>query len=206
MSKEKETFLGLDEMSTLNIKVKSHRGVCILWMLLVLVLFKIDHDLLTCSCNIFTPPRSRGGVIFLLQFVCLCVCVCVSVCEQNPYRTATLILTRSSLNSCLLLSLKPYLNWWPWVKGQGHRHLGHWMRFIELYLGTKYEVIGWNSIRDMVHWLVFRHYWKIWPWPLTLTFVKVTVFWIIKCTLLGCDLVPSMKSVGEITSEIWPIV
>ena len=30
--------------------------------------------------QIFTPPRSCGGVIFLLQFVCLCVCVCVCVC------------------------------------------------------------------------------------------------------------------------------
>ena len=28
----------------------------------------------------FTPPRNRGGVIFLLQFVCVCVCVCLSVC------------------------------------------------------------------------------------------------------------------------------
>ena len=32
--------------------------------------------LLICGA-IFTPPRNRGGVIFLLQFVCLCVCVCV---------------------------------------------------------------------------------------------------------------------------------
>ena len=32
-----------------------------------------------------TPPRYRGGAIFLLQFVCLCVClsVCLSACEQN---------------------------------------------------------------------------------------------------------------------------
>ena len=32
----------------------------------------------------FTPPRNRGGVIFLLQFVCVsvCVCVCVSVCPE----------------------------------------------------------------------------------------------------------------------------
>ena len=29
---------------------------------------------------IFTPPQNRGGVIFSLQFVCVCVCVCVSVC------------------------------------------------------------------------------------------------------------------------------
>ena len=30
--------------------------------------------------SIFTPPRNRGGVIFSLQFVCLCVCVCVCMC------------------------------------------------------------------------------------------------------------------------------
>ena len=30
---------------------------------------------------IFTPPRNRGGVIFSLQFVC--VCVCVSVCVST---------------------------------------------------------------------------------------------------------------------------
>ena len=32
------------------------------------------------ACNykvIFTPPQNFGGVIFLLQFVCLCVCVCL---------------------------------------------------------------------------------------------------------------------------------
>ena len=46
--------------------------------------------------NIITPPRNRGSVIFLLQFVCLSVCVyvcvfvCVSVsvsCEQNSSQT-----------------------------------------------------------------------------------------------------------------------
>ena len=52
--------------------------------------------------------------------LCMCVSVCLSVCEQNADRTATPILTRSSLNSCLLQSLKPYWNWWPSVKGQGH--------------------------------------------------------------------------------------
>ena len=29
--------------------------------------------------------------------------------------------------------------------------------------------------------------------------------WVIECALMGCTLVPSMKSVGEIASEIWPI-
>ena len=28
----------------------------------------------------FTPPRNRGGVIYSLQFVCVCVSVCVCVC------------------------------------------------------------------------------------------------------------------------------
>ena len=40
--------------------------------------------------------------------------------------------------------------------GQGHRHLGHWMRLIRLYLGTKYEVCRWNSIQDMAS-LVFNY-------------------------------------------------
>ena len=57
---------------------------------------------------VFTPPRNRGEVLFLLQFVCLCVfvSVCLSVCEQNADQTATMISTRSSLNSCLLQSLE----------------------------------------------------------------------------------------------------
>ena len=33
--------------------------------------------------------------------------------------------------------------------GQGHRHLGHWMRLIGLYLGTKYEVSESNRFWDM---------------------------------------------------------
>ena len=59
--------------------------------------------------------------------VCLCVClsVCLSVCpmfsyEQNSSRTDVPIWTQFSLNGCLLQSLKPYWNRWPWVKGQGH--------------------------------------------------------------------------------------
>ena len=41
---------------------------------------------------------------------------------------------------------------------QGHRHLGHWMCLIGLYLGTKYEVYRWNSIRDMASSLVLYHF------------------------------------------------
>ena len=44
--------------------------------------FFLIFFLLLVSCALFfTPPRNRGGVIFLLQFVCLsvCACECVSV-------------------------------------------------------------------------------------------------------------------------------
>ena len=86
-----------------------------------------DVGIRTCYLQVclifflFTLPRNRRGVIFSLQFVCLlvcvcacvcvclsvcvCVCLCVSVClsicEQNTDRTATLILTRFSINICL---------------------------------------------------------------------------------------------------------
>ena len=47
---------------------------------------------------------------------------------------------------------------------------GFWMGLIRLYLGTKYEVCRWNSIRDMAHFLDFGQFLDIWPWPVTLTF------------------------------------
>ena len=81
-------------------------------------------------CNIVTPPRNRGGVIFLMQFgcvsclsICLSVCVPDSACEQNSRQTDEPIWTRVSLNGCLPHWLRSYWNWWPWVKGQGHRDL-----------------------------------------------------------------------------------
>ena len=89
--------------------------------------------------------------------------------------------------------------------GQGHRLLGHWMRLIGLYHGTKYEVCWWNSLRDMTSSLVFYPFltkFDLWPWPK----VMVISTWVIECALLGCTLVPSMKSVGEIVSEIWPVL
>ena len=52
----------------------------------------------------FTPPRNRGGVIFLLQLVCVSVCVCVCVqlfsCEQNSSRTIAPIWMQFSLKYC----------------------------------------------------------------------------------------------------------
>ena len=96
---------------------------------------------------------------------------------------------------------------WPWpvplALGQGHRHLGCWMRLIGLYLGTKHEVCRWNSIWSMAHFIDVGQFFDIWPWPLVRPKVKVIGTWIIKCALLGCILVLSMKSVGQIGFEIW---
>ena len=91
---------------------------------------------------------------------------------------------------------------------QGHQHSfinSHWMCLIRLYLGAKYEVCRWNSIQDMASSLVFSPFWgniyiDLWP------SVKVTGTWFIECALLGCTLVPSMKSVSEIASDIWPVL
>ena len=59
---------------------------------------------------VITPPRIRGGAMFLLEFVCVCLSVssCVSVGEQNSSRTDEPIWTRFSLKGCLLRWLKPY--------------------------------------------------------------------------------------------------
>ena len=37
------------------------------------------YAVMSICITFFTPPQNRGGVIFLLQFVCVCVCVCVCV-------------------------------------------------------------------------------------------------------------------------------
>ena len=47
-----------------------------------------------------------------------------------------------------------------------------------------------------------KFYLNLWPWPK----VKVIGTWVIECALMGCTLVPSVKSVGEIASEIWQVV
>ena len=50
-------------------------------------------------------------------------------------------------------------------------------------------------------------FYQFWQFDLHLSpLVKVIGFWVIECTLLGCTLVPSMKSVGEIGSEIGPVL
>ena len=69
------------------------------------------------------------------------------------------------------------------------------------------EVCGWNSIKDVTSCLVFNPFWEkidldLWPRPK----VKVIDTWVIECALLGCTLVPGMKSVGDIASAIWPVL
>ena len=52
------------------------------------------------------------------------------------------------------LDLGQFWDIWPWLLtltfGKGHRHLNHWMRFIELYLGTKKGQVGYE-IWTQVH-------------------------------------------------------
>ena len=81
--------------------------------------------------------------------------------------------------------------------------LSHWMCLIGLYLGTKYEVCRWNSLRDMTSSLVFYSFWgkfdlDLWPWPK----VKVIGTRVIECDLLYLG----TKSIGEIASEIRPVL
>ena len=73
---------------------------------------------------------------------------------------------------------------------------------------NRYDVLcGWNSLPDMKCFLGFYPFrgkfdLDFWPWPK----VKVISTWVIECTLMGCTLVLSMKSVVEIASEIWPVL
>ena len=80
MTSKDISFLDLDIRSKSHVRVISHRrgGVYVLKMLLVF--------------SVITSPRNRWGVIFSLQFVCVCVSVCLSVflcvclmsaCEQK---------------------------------------------------------------------------------------------------------------------------
>ena len=77
------------------------------------------------------------------------------------------------------------------------------MHLNELYLDTKYEVSRRNSLQDMTSSLGFYHFWE----NLTLTFdldfgSRSSALGSLNALYLGCTLVPSMKSVGEIASEI----
>ena len=107
--------LDLVRMSRSHVKGHRRGGVCVLRMLLV------------CLFCFFTPPRNHGGVIFSLQFVCVCVCVCLSVClsvcvsgntcEQNSSRTDAPIWMLTALAQTLLKIVT--FDWrsrWQWRK------------------------------------------------------------------------------------------
>ena len=52
----------------------------------------------------------------------------------------------------------------------------------------------------------FRHCRAVIKDMIVTSSVNVTITWVIESALLGCTLVPNLKSVGEIASKIWPIV
>ena len=70
----------------------------------------------------------------------------------------------------------------------GKKNWYHKMSLIVLYL-LQYDVYGSNTFNISPFYLTFHLH--MWP----STFV-----------LMGCNLIPSMKSVGEIASEIWPVL
>ena len=76
-----------------------------------------DLIILLLSRSFFTPPRNCGGVIFLLQFVCLSVCLWTKF-QPNECTVLDAVFAKRLLRTLHLLEL--YWIWWPWVEGQGH--------------------------------------------------------------------------------------
>ena len=76
----------------------------------------LDHLYVTIMLFV-TPPRNHGGVIFSLQFVCVCVCLSGSACKQNSSQTDPPIWTWFLLKMLLPALAQTLLNL---VKGQGH--------------------------------------------------------------------------------------
>ena len=77
------------------------------------------------------------------------------------------------------------------------------MLLIVFYLGTRYDVYGFNTLRNITICLFYVTFdLHLWPWA----YVKVTFTSISRCTLCNCTLVPSIKLVGKIEFEIWTIV
>ena len=71
----------------------------------------------------YTSMKSWRGYIFTVLCLCVCVsvCLCVRLCLWTKFQlTDTPIWTAIFANNCLPHWLKPYWNWWPWVKSQGH--------------------------------------------------------------------------------------
>ena len=76
------------------------------------------------------------------------------------------------------------------------------MSLIVLFIGTRYDVCGCNSLRDITV-CSFSVIFDLHLWPSS---VKVTYSSMFRCTLWCCILVPKMKLSISIEIEIWIIV
>ena len=108
-----------------------------------------------------TTTKDGGGFmrsVSLQQFTNTCANT-----ESDVYKRLSMAYKVGGSNGMPIASDNHFTHFggkiWPWpltlTFGQGHQHLGHWVRLIGLYLGKKYEVCRWNSLRDMTSSLVF---------------------------------------------------
>ena len=74
------------------------------------------------------------------------------------------------------------------------------MSLFVMYLGTRYDVYGFNVLRDITICLFYVTFeLRLWP----LAFVKVTSRHIDFCHEMYLMFVPKMKFVGSVEFEIW---
>ena len=119
-----------------------------------------------------------------------------------------------------------FLKVWPWLLktfGQGHPHLGHQVKEIEMHVFAKTidfsnnwwllnfqclvnnrKYIKQEAFRERRHLHVcdLGPCGLVWPWP----FVKVKKDYVIRCRLLFCTVVLGMMSMGLILYEILQFV
>ena len=76
------------------------------------------------------------------------------------------------------------------------------MSLFVMYLGTRYDVYGFNILRDITICLFYVSF-DLHKWPSP--FVKVTCTRIIRCILCFWMFVPKLKFVGSVEFEIWTL-
>ena len=87
---------------------------------------------------------------------------------------------------------------------QGKESWCHKMSLIVFYVGTRYDVYGFNTLRDITICLFYVTF-DLHLWPSA--FVKLfTCTLIIRCILCCWMFVPKMKFVGSVEFEIWTFV
>ena len=77
------------------------------------------------------------------------------------------------------------------------------MSRIIVYLGTRYDVYGFNTLQDITICSFYENF-DLHLWPST--FDKVTWTLILKCILCCWMFVPKLKFVGSVEFEIWTFV